>query len=137
KDDRDIIGIGVSAYSYIDGWAYYNIRSLPEYTTALLDGHLPISLERNLSTSQRAARMVVLGLRVIPEGVNKTLFLELFGLTLEEAFGPTVNRLESLGLIENTEDAIRLTPLGTLFSDEVCIEFYAEEDKEQLRKARA
>lgn len=28
KDNRDIIGIGASAYSYIDGWAYYNIRSL-------------------------------------------------------------------------------------------------------------
>lgn len=137
RDSRDIIGIGVSAYSYIDGWAYYNKRSLTEYTKSVLEGQLPIYLERRLSKSQRAARMLVLGLRVVPDGVSKSVFAETFDTPVEEMFKQTIERMEDLGLIEDTAEHIRLTPLGTLFSDEVCLEFYAEEDKEQLRKVQA
>jgi oxygen-independent coproporphyrinogen-3 oxidase len=137
KDNRDIIGIGVSAYSSINGWAFYNIRSLHEYLHSIDLERLPILLERRLSTNQRAARMVVLGLRCVHSGVSKHMFKDIFGFGIENLYRETIQRLEQLGLLDNTPDFIRLTPLGVLFSDEVCIEFYAEEEKKQLCKTNS
>jgi len=42
-----------------------------------------------------------------------------------------------IGLVESTPESLRLTRDGMLLADEVCTEFYAEEDKEALRKANA
>jgi oxygen-independent coproporphyrinogen-3 oxidase len=137
KDERDIIGLGVSAYSYLNGWAYYNFRLLDKYLDKVRNSQLPIELERILSLRQRAAKMVVLGLRTIQNGVDKNTFFEKFGIHIEEMYGPTIEKLGHLGLISNTTNFIKLTPLGILFSDEVCIEFYAEEEKEQLRNMKA
>lgn len=137
QDTRDIIGLGVSAYSYIDGWAYCNWRAMEDYTRALGEARLPIQLERRLSREQRAARMVVLGLRVVPNGVDKKLFEAIFGMPLDATWSSTIRELERLGLIENRTDRLLLTAIGTLFADEVCIQFYADDDVAQLRAAGA
>jgi oxygen-independent coproporphyrinogen III oxidase len=137
KDNRDIIGLGVSSYSYIDGWAYYNYRSLQEYYSALNSNRLPIELERVLSRNQRAARMVVLGLRRVDKGVCKQDFKETFDFSIKDLYAPTIKKLVKLNLIRDEQTKIILTSLGALFSDEVCLEFYAEEEKQQLLRSNA
>ncbi|MFN8596653.1 MAG: hypothetical protein U0559_10795 [Anaerolineae bacterium] len=66
---------------------------------------------------------MMLGLRLIDEGVNRTRFFERFGVTLDEIYGTTIARLVEQGLLEASADRVRLTPHGRLLGNRVFAEF--------------
>jgi oxygen-independent coproporphyrinogen-3 oxidase len=129
----EVVGVGVSAYSFVNNWMYMNHRTMTEYTAALERGEIPIFLGRHLSRTQQIAKAVVLGIKVLPHGVDKSAFERRFGLAVEDVYAETIFRLADAGLVESTPASLRLTRLGILYADEVCVEFYAEEDKQRLR----
>jgi len=134
----EVVGIGLSAYSFVDNWTYVNYRTLPEYYGAIRSGRLPIFLGKQLSCDQQMAKAVVLGIKLLPDGVSTSRFCERFGVSLDQVYGPTIARLQEAGLVELTETCLRLTrPSGLLLADEVCVEFYAEEDSQRLREVGA
>jgi oxygen-independent coproporphyrinogen-3 oxidase len=133
----EVVGVGVSAYSFVNNWMYINTRTLGEYYQHLQTGRVPISIGRRLSREQEMAKAVVLGIKVLPNGVDKKAFVERFGVPAEYIYSQTIARLEAAGLVESTPEHLRLARDGLLLADEVSSEFYAEEDKNALREAGA
>ena len=133
----EVVGVGVSAYSFVRDWFYFNATSLAEYRALVESNRLPIALGRRLSEAQQMAKFMVLGIKMLPGGVSKEAFRNRFGRTVDEQFGSALRKLDAAGLIRSDAERVILTPPGILFADEVCVEFYAEEDKERLRAAGA
>jgi oxygen-independent coproporphyrinogen-3 oxidase len=133
----EFLGVGVSAYGYINDYIYVNHRRLKFYNDTVASKKLPVCLGKRLSLEQKMAKAVILGLKVLPSGVNPKDFKEKFGITINEVFGKVLTRLEKLGLVEITPASIRLTPIGVLFADEVCTVFYTKEEKLKLKKIKA
>ena len=72
------------------------------------------------------AETMMMGLRLVEEGISGQDFQARFGTGLDEVFGPQITRLSGLGLLEHTEGkrkAIRLTPRGRLLGNQVFMEF--------------
>jgi oxygen-independent coproporphyrinogen-3 oxidase len=69
---------------------------------------------------------VILGLRLLEEGVSHSDFVDRFGCTLHEMFGEVIAPLIDLGLLRDDEDALRLTERAYLVSNQVFMRFLPE-----------
>ena len=72
--------------------------------------------------------MMMMGLRLVQEGVSESNFLERFGGDLDQVFGSEINRLVRMGLLEWVSGIsegrnLRLTKPGRLLGNRVFREF--------------
>ncbi len=123
-----LLGVGVSSYSFMNGCQYFNTSSLPAYLEALSQNRLPIERGRKLSERERMVRYAVMRLKMV-DGVDKKEFENKFGEPAEQAFPETIAKLSWLGLIENTPETLRLSFKGIVFAEESCREFFPRENE--------
>jgi oxygen-independent coproporphyrinogen-3 oxidase len=67
--------------------------------------------------------MLLLGLRLVEEGVEASAFSRRFGVSLEAAFGDDLAELEGQGLLERIAGRVRLTRKGHLLGNRVFVHF--------------
>ena len=65
---------------------------------------------------------MMLGLRLLEDGVSAPSFARRHGVSLFEQFEPQLARLTSIGLLE-VDERVRLTQRGALLANAVCAEF--------------
>jgi oxygen-independent coproporphyrinogen III oxidase len=112
-------GLGVSAASYRAGVRAVNVRTLPEYTSAALSGQpIPVEAER-LEGFRRAGEAIMLALRT-SQGVRLDEFKNRYGIDILEHYAPVVARFTDAGLLERSDDALRLTERGRFLANDVC-----------------
>jgi oxygen-independent coproporphyrinogen-3 oxidase len=116
-------GFGCSAHSY-DGefrrWA--NERELIKYMEMVEQGRSAIATETQLSETDRQAEAVFLGLRMM-EGFSFEEYQQLFGSDLRAKHASDLTRFREAGLIECSDDLLKLTRAGALLSNEVFAAF--------------
>jgi oxygen-independent coproporphyrinogen-3 oxidase len=125
------LGFGAGAHGCAHGWRYSNVLAPAAYINRLGDAaearDFPFSPARLQATPQSPAdamgETMMLGLRLIGEGVRSTDFRERFGVDLGERFGRPLRHLRQLRLIEWDDDGVRLTPGGRLLGNRVFREF--------------
>jgi oxygen-independent coproporphyrinogen-3 oxidase len=124
------LGLGAGAHGSVPGWRYANVRHPTAYMERIRTGApsafpfspavaetWPIDSE-----AERRERLLV-GLRLVGEGVEGREFEERFGVGLEASFGPVLRELEAQGLVDMTAERVRLTKLGHLLGNRVFIHF--------------
>lgn len=116
-------GFGCSAHSF-DGfrrrWA--NERDTLRYTELVEAGRAPVVETFELSEHDAQSEAIFLGLRLL-RGINLNEHRARFGIDLREERADDLARLRDAGLIEITDDLLRLTPTGALLSNEVFATF--------------
>ncbi len=110
---RPFLGFGPSAFSFWEGERFQNIPSLQRYANMLQEDRDPISLRERLSEQASLRERFAVYLRLL-EGVPLTLFSSL-STEFWKALSPWVEK----GFLERDAARVRLTPLGTLFYDEI------------------
>jgi oxygen-independent coproporphyrinogen-3 oxidase len=119
----DVLGVGTSAWSNIQGHLSINTSaSMEAYYSLLEQGRLPI--DRGIIRSDEETCRWAMVLPLKHHGVSKSYYQEVTGRRPHDVFGKKIETLKSFGLIEETEDALRLTTKGKFFADEVVIQFY-------------
>ena len=78
----EFIGLGPSAHSYYNGRNYANVESIGEYIQALSLKQIPRALDEP-GLIKRADDTIASGLR-LKRGIDKGLFVERFGIPLDE-----------------------------------------------------
>jgi oxygen-independent coproporphyrinogen-3 oxidase len=66
---------------------------------------------------------MMLGLRLLGDGVSSDAFARRHGVSLSERYGAVIQRFETLGLMERDGNRVRLSPKGALVSNSVLAEF--------------
>jgi oxygen-independent coproporphyrinogen-3 oxidase len=66
---------------------------------------------------------MMLGLRLLHDGVSTKKFRLRHGVSIEEQFGSQLDRLQELGLLVIEEEQVRLSPRGSMLANAVCAEF--------------
>lgn len=92
-------------------------RSFPA-TPAAVD-ILPIDRQREMG------EYMMMGLRLVEEGISEAGFRERFGTTLDSEYAPAINRLLKRGLLERDQEQsrLRLTRRARLVANQVFCEF--------------
>ncbi|MFH1140788.1 MAG: radical SAM family heme chaperone HemW [Chloroflexota bacterium] len=135
--NQPYLGVGPGAHSYLGGYRFANLKSPRHYIERISQwadkGARPLSLTEAgglletvdaIDTQTEMGETMMLGLR-LGTGVSEASFHERFGVGLQEVYGPQIDALEQLGLLEWDQGWLRLTPRGRLLGNEVFQRFLA------------
>ena len=139
--NRPYLGVGPGAHSYIGSLRFFNLRSPKEYIGRLRGGQAQVRINtpghsreaikavpvvegvETVDHRLEMAETLMLGLR-LDEGIGVAEFKARFGVAPAEAYGDEIGEAASLELLDITEDRLRLTHRGRMFSNEVFRRFF-------------
>lgn len=119
----DYAGLGAGAHGHVAGTRTMNQPSPRRYIERLRAGESPVTNSETIDARTAMGETMMLGLRLLAEGVATEAFLGRHGTTLDDQFVPVLRRLNNQGLIEATGERVRLTARGALLANAVSAEF--------------
>ncbi len=127
-ENREYLGVGPSAVSYLDGLRIRNIPDVRRYCEKIFDDPASIIVDREtLPPRERAGETAVQMLR-LTRGIDKSLFKDRTGFDADDLFSDSIRRFKDMGLIEGDERSIRLTRSGFLVANRIMQEFLLNDD---------
>ena len=117
------LGFGAGAHSFAEERRWWNVKPVPEYIRRIADGRSPEREGEIIDRRLAMGETMMLGLRLVQEGVADARFRARFGVGLDETFGAEIAGLVRRGLLERLSDRVRLTPEGRLLGNQVFAEF--------------
>lgn len=123
------LGFGAGAHSFDGGRInpperrWWNVRPVGEYIRRITQGRPAEADGETLDRRTALGETMMLGLRLIQEGVADARFRAQFGVGLDEAFGAEIAALVGRGLLARLPDRVRLTPAGRLLGNQVFAAF--------------
>jgi oxygen-independent coproporphyrinogen-3 oxidase len=121
----DMIGLGVSSFSYFDGVHFQNAHRLEEYLRLLDADQLPLQRALPLTPKQKLIRELVLQLKT--GAVDARYFRGKFAVDIWNEFQPVFERLSEERLLDRNNDTIVLTRRGLLRVDHFLPDFFEPE----------
>jgi oxygen-independent coproporphyrinogen-3 oxidase len=133
------LGVGAGAHGYIDHFRTVNVAAPKAYINRLQKNGCINSIEPDQFPSTPATiqftpidldteigETMMMGLRLVQEGVSASEFQQRFGINLIDRYGSQIDKLITLGLLEWYEGQtlrLRLTVKGRLLGNQVFREF--------------
>ncbi len=128
--NRPYLGFGPGAHGSANRVRYWNIKPVPAYIERVTGGESqPFPFSPSLEDYERLdealemAETVILGLRLVQEGMSRADFQRRFNRPVEAVYGPAIDSLRGAGLLEVTDQVLRLTDRAYLISNQVFVEF--------------
>ena len=119
----DTLAIGPGSYSYFDGYRLGTESDIDKYIEyANRDEFLISSVTDVMSPRVQRERYIVFALLYYE--IEYKFYQEKFGTEFLEDFADEVERLRRKGLIELTDNRMRLTSLGLIWHTNVILEFF-------------
>ncbi|HWQ46012.1 MAG TPA: radical SAM family heme chaperone HemW [Longilinea sp.] len=127
------LGFGAGAHGFAEGIRTENVPTIIDYIDRSgRQGEVPFPrTSTNLRTTTidektQIEEFMMVGLRLVKQGVSRQRFQERFGINLDEVYGKTITRLIGVGLLEwggDERDTLRLTRRGCFLGNQVFAEF--------------
>jgi oxygen-independent coproporphyrinogen-3 oxidase len=114
---------GAGAHGRISAERYMNHLKPLTYIEAVESGASPHSNVEFLDEALQMGETMMLGLRLLEEGVTSRAFESRHGVALAEQFGAQIDELAGFGLLDWDGERLCLTPRGTLLANDVCARF--------------
>ena len=124
----EYLGYGVGAHSHFRGHRFGNGRLVRRYIEAVKAGTPAPAFDEAIDGATAMAETMMLGLRLL-EGVSRAAFRARHGRDLDTVYGAQLAALAPLGVLEDTGDAVRLTPHGRLVANEILVRFLPDGKK--------
>ncbi|MBE7077017.1 MAG: radical SAM family heme chaperone HemW [Clostridiales bacterium] len=115
------LGLGVSAYSFIDGYRFFNTKRLDTYIDNLSQGKSVIFSKEYLSIAEKRMETIMLGLRR-SKGLNLAYFQEFFGEDILATRAMQIRKLLDNGMIEISDGYLRITDPYFYVSNSIMLE---------------
>lgn len=127
------LGIGVSARSQLGYTLYRNTQQFNTYLERVENGNSPVEDTIFLKPEDRKTQFIA---RSIGDGkpLNRSVYEQAFGSSIEEDFGATLQRLGENGVIEDDGTHLYLSESGKLVYDLVVACFYPQHAIEWLQQ---
>lgn len=121
-NNEEYYGFGAGAHSYLQQVRRANINPIRKYIEKLMNDELPIRSEIFVSKKEAMEEEMFLGLRK-NAGVSITSFIEKFSVHPLEYYQEQIEQLTEQGLLQVTDQHIRLTEKGRMIGNEVFMAF--------------
>ncbi len=117
------LGFGCGAHSWFGGRRFSNVRHPRAYLAAIEVGQGVEAESELIGRALEMGETMMLGLRLLDEGVTFERFGSRFGVDLWEVYQREIERLLRLGLIEVSSEGIQLSRRAPLVGNRVFSEF--------------
>lgn len=136
KND-DYLGLGAGAHGYYGGLRVANTTQIPDYIQRMRSGGISeaanwispaVADVTSISNHERMQDDMMLGFRLLKDGVRVDRFREKFGAEPGEVFQDILHKLLDYGLVEYKNDPARylLTRRGMMIANQVFLEFVGD-----------
>lgn len=122
-ENREYLGIGPSAVSYLGGVRRKNVADVRKYVEAMRSGAGSIVVEEESLPPEDRARETAIQMLRMTDGVNEEAFRAITGFIASELFVRQFEEFSKSGLIVCDDRGFRLTRRGLLLSNLVMTEF--------------
>jgi oxygen-independent coproporphyrinogen-3 oxidase len=122
-ENREYLGLGPSAVSYLDGLRCKNVPEVRKYIELMHSDPAAVRIEQERLTPLQRARETAVQMLRLTDGIDVERFRNQTGHDPRQLFAKQITDFTSLGLMEATETRIRLTPRGMLLANRVSLEF--------------
>jgi oxygen-independent coproporphyrinogen-3 oxidase len=119
----DYAGIGAGAHGHLGHRRTMNQPSPVRYIAALECNESVVTNLDEIDDRTAMGETMMLGLRLLQDGVSPASFARRHGVSLFDRFGSQLGRLTSMGVLEADDNRVRLTERGALLANSVCAEF--------------
>jgi oxygen-independent coproporphyrinogen-3 oxidase len=125
------LGFGVGAHGFFENQRLENTSSIMDYLARLrgedyVFPRSPANIQaRVIDAREQMNDTMMLGLRLLIEGVDPQTFQARFGVAVEDHFSEELKELTSLGLVEK-QKPYRLTRRGMMVGNQVFMRFVGE-----------
>lgn len=119
----DYLGIGAGAYGHVAGTRVMNHMLPRTYIEAIGSGAGHAANIERIEPRVAMGETMMLGLRLLHEGVGDLEFAARHQVGLTEMFGDGITQSVTEGLLERLPDRVRLTPRGLMLANDVCARF--------------
>lgn len=119
---RDYAGFGAGAHGCIGERRYQNLKGIPEYCRASETRGRADEQEIFRDQSQRMSEFCFLGLRM-NRGISREEFQSRFGATLEEVYGPVLEKNLRRGTLVRQGDWLRIPQNWLFVSNSILADF--------------
>lgn len=117
--EMPIIAFGVRTRSYTNTLCYDKHEDLQTYLRMLDKGLPPIGRHITLTKREQMFRTLILNIQ-LAAGLDLERFRRRYADEPQQVFGGLFAKLQRLGCLETTADAVRLTGYGACFVEDVC-----------------
>ncbi len=117
------LGFGAGAHSFDGHRRWWNVSGVAEYIGKIENGETPVESSEAPDERLAMGEMMMVGLRLLEEGVPDSRFRARFGVSLLEAFPDEIENLSRMGLLEWHGESLRLSRKGWLLSNRVFVRF--------------
>lgn len=120
------LGLGAGAHAHIGHTRSSNLLLPDTYITAVREGRLPVARCETLDEATAMGETMMLGLRLLQEGVSAAAFQRRHGTALLDVYGRQIEELAGIGLLTWDGERVRLTHRGLLLANDVAARFLPE-----------
>jgi len=117
------LGFGCGAHSWFGGRRISNMRHPRAYVEGIEAGQGVEAESESISRALEMGETMMLGLRLLEEGVTFERFAARFGVDLREVYRKEIERLAKMGLTTVNAERVRLSRAGRLVGNRVFREF--------------
>jgi oxygen-independent coproporphyrinogen III oxidase len=132
----EYVGLGAGAHSHLrsagpglpeSAARWSNVRSPDEYIARIVAGVPVVDARESIDPRTDMGETMMLGLRLVREGVPHARFQALHGTDPRAVFGPELRELADRGLVEVDDVRTRLTRRGLMLGNQVFASFLGED----------
>jgi oxygen-independent coproporphyrinogen III oxidase len=124
----ELLGMGVSSYSYLNDTVFQNTSDWGTYVGRVMAGQSAVGRGLRLNSRQKMSREVILGLKTLR--LDREWFRSRHGFDVLELYKTQVDTLAADGLLDVTDEAITITRKARPYVDIICSVFYLPEHAE-------
>jgi oxygen-independent coproporphyrinogen III oxidase len=119
----DFLAFGAGGHGTLAGQRTMN-HLLPKTYVQAIEANRPgwSNLEE-IDERTSMAETMMLGLRLLNEGVSDEAFFARHGVSLTDQFGPIIDELVSIGMVTHEHGRVLLTERGLMLANDVCARF--------------
>ena len=121
-ENKNTLGLGAGASSYMNGTRFKNINLPAHYIRQVKDKKIAVEHSETLEPRQAMGETIMLGLRLL-QGISIHQFEKRFQISFINLFRNIISALKEKELVIIEKDYLRLSQKGLFWADSVTLEF--------------
>ena len=114
-----------AADSVIDGVRWSNRKPVPGYIKRIQNNEPVEEFHEAIEQATSMGETMMLGLRLVHEGVERVRFRNRYGVDVLEVYPETIERFRQMDLLTIDKDRLCLTGRGLMVGNQIFAEFLA------------
>ena len=121
-ENKNTLGLGAGASSYMNGTRFKNINLPAHYIRQVKEKKIAVEHSETLEPRQAMGETIMLGLRLL-QGISIHQFEKRFQISFTNLFRNIISSLKEKELVVIEKDYLRLSQKGLFWADSVILEF--------------